>query len=157
MFSLRKIDTAGIEPALVARRPARTIISIQLRVNFYLDSFHRGPPHRPPGEELCQVEICPKAIGEAGLEPASEYSAMGFTICLLPASPFVPGRTHPVFLRKTEDSTYRDLPPYTITRFDVISRSVRGKVGKLTQEELNSHLAACGPSHPVAASHGVRH
>lgn len=108
------IEAAGIEPALVARRPARTIISIQLHFNFYLDPFHRGPPHRPPGEELCQVEICPKAIsetglepvnlltivrplqptrfsecflrkvGEAGFEPATEYSAMGFTICLLP-------------------------------------------------------------------------
>ena len=103
-------------------------MSIQLHFNFYLDPFHRGPPHRPPGEGLCQVEIRPKAIpeaglepahpnainvkplaywvlglfskeiGEAGLEPAIEYSAMGFTICLLPDVTFCPGRTHPVFL-----------------------------------------------------------
>lgn len=35
----------------------------------------------------------------------------------------------PRFPSETEGFTYQDLPSYTITRFDVISRSVRGKVG----------------------------
>ena len=98
-----------------------------------------------------------KEIGEAGLEPAIEYSAMGFTICLLPRFAFA--NQSKSILRQGGHTpfSYRDLSSHTITRFDAISRSVRGKVGKLTQEELNFHLAACGPSHPVAASHGVLH
>jgi hypothetical protein len=39
------IEVAGIEPALLARRPARTHMSIQLHFNFYLDPTFRGPPH----------------------------------------------------------------------------------------------------------------
>ena len=78
------IGAAGIEPALLLQRPSykhtgripdpvptSTITHCCLPCGFCTALSKRG--------FTITRKCCPKAIGEAGLEPAIEYSAMGFT------------------------------------------------------------------------------